>query len=129
MRYLGLCAFLGVAFLSCTPSIESTPAPDYVTARFDPSVPDVPTPTDLVRDPTTGLLRIPDAGNLSPAELEFIGGYLNTLNGYPPDTPATANFDSQVDPNTVTASNVRFRGVDACQFIDPIGQLPQQQPQ
>jgi len=107
MRYLGLCAFLGVAFLSCTPSLESTPAPDYVTARFDPSVPDVPTPTDLVRDPATGLLHIPDAGNLSPAELEFIGGYLNTLNGYPPDTPATANFNSQVDQSTVSASSVR----------------------
>jgi len=107
MRYLGLCAFGGVALLSCTPSLESTPAPDYVTARFDPSVPDVPTPTDLVRDPTTGLLHIPDGGNLSPAELEFVGGYLNTLNGYPPDTPATGNFDSQLDPSSLTPASVR----------------------
>ncbi len=106
MRYLGRCALLGVAFLSCTPSLDNNPPPDVVTARFDPSIQDVPTPTDLVRSPTTGLLQIPDGGNLSPAELEFIG-FLNTLNGYPPDTPATANFDSALASSTVTAADVQ----------------------
>ena len=100
MRYLGRCALLGVAFFSCTPSLDNNPPPDVVTARFDPSIQDVPTPTDLVRDPASGRLHIPDGGNLSPAELELIG-YLNTLDGYPPDTPAYANFDSNLQPNSV----------------------------
>ncbi len=124
MRYLGRCALLGVAFFSCTPSLDNNPPPDVVTARFDPSIQDVPTPTDLVRDPTSGRLHIPDGGNLSPAELELIG-YLNTLDGYPPDTPAYANFDSNLQPNSVTRGSVQVVDITTPTAPAPVATTPQ----
>jgi len=109
MRYFGLCAVLGLAPLACTPTLDSTVPPDVVTARFDPAVtpPDVPTPTDLAKDETTDLLAIPVSPSASAAEREFIEKFLNTLNGYPPDTPATANFDARLQPSSVNRSSVR----------------------
>ncbi len=124
MRYLGRCALLGVAFFSCTPSLDNNPPPDVVTARFDPSIQDVPTPTDLVRDPASGRLHIPDGGNLSPAELELIG-YLNTLDGYPPDTPAYANFDSNLQPNSVTRGSVQVVDITTPTAPAPVATTPQ----
>jgi len=124
MKYLGRCALLGVAFFSCTPSLDNNPPPDVVTARFDPSIQDVPTPTDLVRDPASGRLHIPDGGNLSPAELELIG-YLNTLDGYPPDTPAYANFDSNLQPNSVTRGSVQVVDITTPTAPAPVATTPQ----
>src|SRR5260370_41789423 len=108
MRYFGLCAILGLVWLACTPTLDSTAPSDVVTARFDPAVtpPDVPTPTDLAKDSTTGLLAIPVSPSAAAAEREFIEKFLNTLNGYPPDTPATANFDARFHPRRVNRTRV-----------------------
>ncbi len=110
MRYLVLCALLSLAFLACTPTVGSTVPPDLVTARFDPAAtpPDVPAPTDLAKDPNPpGLLAIPVSPTASAAEREFIEKFLNTLTGFPPDTPATANFDASLQPSSVNLGSVR----------------------
>ncbi len=113
MRYLILCALFGLVFLACTPTVGSSVPPDVVTARLDPAAnpPDVPTPTDLAKDPApplgSGLLAVPVSSTASAAEREFIEKFLNTMSGFPPDTPATANFDASLQPSSVNRGSVR----------------------
>ena len=76
---------------------------------FNPSAtpPAVPTPTDLVKSQTTGLLTVPVDPTSPPANQEFINDYLNTLNGFPTATTATAAVaGGDLDPATVNADTV-----------------------
>src|SRR5262245_34026922 len=83
------------------------PPPRVTFAQFDPtaSPPVLPTPTDLARDPTTGRITIPLAPNASPAEREF-AAYLESLDGFPPSSHATAPFSAPLAQNTLTPNNV-----------------------
>jgi hypothetical protein len=98
---------LAIAFAACNPDIPQTAASQYVTALFDPANSIVPTPNSLATDPTTGLLKVPIASNASPAQAEFTTDFLNTLDGYPRDTPARATFDGALVPTSVNAGSVR----------------------
>lgn len=108
---------LSAVFVACDPDIPRSNTgggnTSFVTALFDPgnSPPIVPTPTSLVTGPN-GLLRIPLAPNASAAQQELVG-YLNTLDGYPSDTPAKANFDGALDAATVNANNIRVFALGA----------------
>jgi len=108
MKRLVTLGFLALVFATCTPSIDTTNPPQFVTARLDLTTtpPIVPLPTDLAKDPTTGKLKIPLSPSASPAEVEFATGFLNTLAGFPPDTSATATFDGALDATTVNRSTV-----------------------
>jgi len=84
-------------------------------AVFDPTTSQVPTPTDLIRDPTTGLLAVPSAPTASDAEKEF-NAYLSTLNGYPTSTSATAmSVIGELDSSSL-AGNVLVYEVAATGF-------------
>ncbi len=112
LRALVLTALAAIPF-SCTPDIPQTPPTNVVIALFDPSAspPIVPTPTDLVYDFANRKLNIPIDPNASDAEKEFLG-YLNTLDGYPADTPGRVRFSGPaLDPATLTAANVRVMDV------------------
>jgi dienelactone hydrolase len=101
----GALAVLGVA---CNPSIPQVAPPNTVVAIFNPaaSPPQVPTPNALATNPLTGLLNVPTTGPAySPADTDF-ANYLNTLDGYPPDTPANAQFSSALQASTATANSV-----------------------
>jgi pimeloyl-ACP methyl ester carboxylesterase len=98
MKRIVFAWLLGAAFVACTPDVPQTAGADVVFARFAPPTA-VPTPTDLVRNPVTGLLNIPTDG-LSAAQAELVS-YLNTLDGYPSDTPARATFTGELDQSTV----------------------------
>lgn len=76
---------------------------------FDPSaIPArLPTPTDLAVNPTTGLVNAPVPPGASPAYAEFITSYLNTLNGFPVASTATADFVGDIDSSSVNANTVR----------------------
>lgn len=79
---------------------------------FDPKSdpPHIPLPTDLARDPVTGLLNVPLSASLSPAEREFTRDYLNTLHGFPQETGGSAEISGgDLDPASVTAETVRVR--------------------
>jgi len=99
---------LTVIAFSCTPDISQTPSASVVQALFDPSAspPIVPTPTDLVFNRATRTLNIPIDPNAKDAEKEFLG-YLNTLDGYPADTPGRVSFSGALNPASVTSANVR----------------------
>ncbi|MBK8481948.1 MAG: hypothetical protein IPL40_12360 [Proteobacteria bacterium] len=70
--------------LACAKELDPQPAPTgRVVALFDPALQVVPSPTDLVRDAETGLLRVPVADAATrPAQAAF-DRYLNTLDGVP----------------------------------------------
>lgn len=100
---------LAALLVACAPDIPNTPPPQVVTARFDPSAvpPVVPTPNDLASNAGTGKLTVPVPANASPADIEFITGYLNELDGFPGGATATASFDGELTEASVGASSVR----------------------
>lgn len=67
-------------------------------ALFDPaaSPPSLPLPTDLHLDSVTGLLKVPTLSGATAADLEWTT-YLNTLDGFPVDTPASLSFSAELD--------------------------------
>jgi hypothetical protein len=70
-------------------------------AVFDPTAtpPQGPFPTDMVKNPQTGLLAIPVDPNLSKAEQDFYA-YLNTLDGFPMSFPGTVAFTEGLDTDS-----------------------------
>ncbi len=93
---------------ACAPDISQRPAPNVVFIEFDPGaqVPVVPTPNDLARDPTTGLVVVPPTPNESAAQREFETTYLQTLAGFPFESTASALASDDLDPTSVTAQSV-----------------------
>lgn len=71
-----------------------------VRAIWDPNTATLPTPTDLVRDPTTGRLNLPIDPAQTAAEREF-RAYLNSLDGYPITSTLTIPVSGPVDEGTL----------------------------
>lgn len=103
---VGLVTLIGLGCSSGEPPLP--PAPSGTQVAFDPvsPSPQLPTPTDLIRDAKTGLLQIPVDDNATPAQKEF-NAYLRTLDGYPTSAVAQARFTGEIDPTTVKAGTVR----------------------
>ena len=89
--------------VACTKDLPQQAAPNVVVARFDPgSNPAVvPLPNDLATG-SNGLLHVTPPAGASGADLEFVG-YLNTLDGFPADTPASVTVPV-ASPLTTAAS-------------------------
>ena len=87
-----------IALGACQNTDVRTP-PDVIFANFDPtaSPPNVPTPNDLARDPTTGKITVPLGPNASAAEQE-LATYLESLDAFPPASHATATFTATLAP-------------------------------
>jgi hypothetical protein len=97
MRVYALLLLLAVG---CRGELESPPpVVPAVVARFDPlaSPPVIPLPNDLAL--VNGHPAIPDLPTDSPAQRE-LNAYLRTLDGFPPDSTATAAFTAPLDPST-----------------------------
>jgi hypothetical protein len=109
MRSVSLAIAAALAAAGCSPDIEKSPPPPTVEARFDPAAvpPVVPSPNSLALDPTGTHLDVarllpPDA---SAAEREQ-AAFLDTLNGFPADTPGMETFTGSLDASTVSKSTV-----------------------
>jgi hypothetical protein len=112
----------GLAVISCGSVLGCVaklppPLPTPTVMQFDPNAvpPRVPQPTSLVVNPTTGHidfslagLTLPDDCTksmlVSPAECEF-DKYLESLDGFPTVTPASAPASAALDMATLTAPN------------------------
>ena len=81
---------------------------------FDPgaATPRLPWPTDLLKDSVTGLLNVPTAAGASAADAEW-NTYLNTLDGWPVDTPATLAFSGDLDSTSVSSKAVLVASIPA----------------
>jgi len=101
---------LGLALLShgCAEEVTIYQAPGAIQAVFDPSAspPAVPTPTDLAKDQTTGLLKVPVADSTTDQAQAYFDTFLNTLNGYPTSATAEVKFGGELDETTVTKDNI-----------------------
>lgn len=109
MRSISLAVAAALAAAGCSPDIEKSPPPPTVEARFDPAAvpPVVPFPNSLALDPTGTHLDVakllpPDA---SAAERQR-AAFLDTLNGFPADTPGLETFTGSLDASTVSKSTV-----------------------
>lgn len=94
---------------------------DFMSVVFDPAAtpPKVPLPNDLAIDRTTGLLKVPDTDpSYSPAYVEFIRDYLNTLDGFPVSAAASVGVTGgDLDPASVNNDSVLVLDLDG----DPLG--------
>jgi len=98
-----------VPLTACAPDIPQGPRPaDAVVVKYDPGavVPIVPTPTDLVKDPTSGKLVIPTLPTDSAAQVEFNRDYLGGLNGFPHESIAEVLLSGDLNPASVTSKTV-----------------------
>src|SRR5215470_12475976 len=106
---------LAVGFAACSPDVPIGPdnSGNFVEAEFDPARGIIPLPNDLVAidpdtrkpdiDPNTGRIRrlhAPETGG-SDAQNEFNRDYLNQLDGFPLETPATVTFTGPIDLTSV----------------------------
>jgi len=113
-------AAAAIAAAGCTPDVPKDPVPEEMVYDLQSQPPNVPQPTVLVVNPTTrridfgqaGVVLPPDcatlkapsptgAPQLSQAECEF-DQYLQSLDGFPTVTPATAPASAALDPATLT---------------------------
>ena len=104
MKKLALVVAL-VGLAACSKDIEQDAPPTVVVANFNPGVnpPIVPAPNDLAFNPVTGTLNV--TTGVTPADQEF-EQYLNSLNGFPADTPASTTFNGPVNGSTITSDDV-----------------------
>ncbi len=102
-----LWVFCCVTFLGCSQP-KLPPARGGTQAQFDPfgSPPNLPLPTDLIRNRNTGLLQVPENTRASAAQKDF-NAYLNTLNGYPTSVVPEVRFTGVIDAKSVTENSVR----------------------
>lgn len=101
-----------VSIASCTPDIGHDPVPEAMEFDTEASPPRVPQPTGLIINPATGHIDFALAGTplpadcstsqvLSPAECQF-DRYLETLDGFPTLSPASAPATASLAPDTLT---------------------------
>jgi hypothetical protein len=111
MRLLTLLTAALLLASACTDPAARPPS-NAIWPRFDPSTGDIPSPSDLVRDPDAGKLDVPITPGLNPAEAEF-RAYLNTLDGFPTSTPALVHFSGAIAPDSITEQSLLVWKLDA----------------
>jgi hypothetical protein len=103
---------LGVLAVACTPDVGSDPTPTSMQLDLTATPPRAPQPTALIINPDTGKIDfgltgtpLPDdcaaQAALTPAQCEF-DKWLETLNGFPTVTVASAPASAALDPATAT---------------------------
>jgi len=97
---------------ACTPDVGSDPIPTAMELDLTATPPRAPQPTALIINPQTGHIDFRLAGTplpddcsaqqaLTEAQCQF-DQWLQTLNGFPTVTPATAPASGPLDPATLT---------------------------
>jgi hypothetical protein len=112
VRVFGVAAALAALAGACTPDVGSNPIPTAMEFDLTAVPPRAPQPTLLVVDPMTGHIKFSQAGidipddcatqtALTQADCQF-DQWLQTLNGFPTVTPASAPASGPLDPATLT---------------------------
>jgi hypothetical protein len=117
-RYLPLAGVILPLAFGCTPDVGSNPTPTAMELDLAATPPRAPQPTALIVNPGTGKIDfgltgtpLPDDCNaqqaMTPAQCEF-DKWLETLNGFPSVTVASAPASGPLDPNTATPGENLF---------------------
>jgi len=104
--FFGFVTALVIGMWACAPathteSNESQPLQPVVTALFNPSAGIVPFPNDLLLDPVTGTVNIPN-----PDGLDAIAS-VNTLDGFSTTGAITFYLSGAPDASTLTSANIK----------------------
>lgn len=106
LRRLWIAALPILLLLGCAEELTTMPVDKtLVQAVFDPSSSDVPTPTDLIKNPLTGLLAVPTAAGSSKAQAQW-NAYLSSLDGYPTGAGAEVSFSGAIDKTSISAKTI-----------------------
>ncbi len=102
----GVMAVLLAAMWACAPAThteadESQPLPQVTTALFDPSAGILPFPNDLLINPATGLVNIPN-----PDGLDAIAS-VNSLNGFSTTSAMSFYLDGAPKADTVNSNTIK----------------------
>ncbi|MBN1945967.1 MAG: hypothetical protein JW797_09845 [Bradymonadales bacterium] len=98
--YLFVAALAAAVCLSCQPDIGEDPPVSVVTAVLDPITGVLPMPNDILLDPETGLVAVPDLPTDDVLTLA-IKQDLRRLDGWSAYSPVSAPFDGPLDRDTI----------------------------
>jgi dienelactone hydrolase len=122
MNRICLALAFAIAGAGC-PSIdndgpEGTTGP---TVEFDPAASVIPFPNNLVRDPATGRVNLPEQCNESPAQTYVRTSTLNKLDGFGTfKVGMQFTLSEPADPATLTAANLKvFRRATGTDAVAP----------
>jgi hypothetical protein len=106
MRYLLVAGMVGVVSVGCAPDIQVDEGEGVApVVEFDPGNSIIPFPNNLLLDPMTGEVNLPEQCNEGPAQTALRELVLNELNGF-------GTFKTQIVVNTtepVAASSLEGR--------------------
>ncbi len=95
-------AGFGCANVEVDPGERSVPPLDGPTAEFDPSAKVIPFPDDLLIDPSTGKVALPEPCNEGAAAEEIRVAVLNKLDGFGTYEPAVqVSFSEPIDESSL----------------------------
>lgn len=108
-QYLSMSFLFVLVLLNCTPKTPIKPI-QQTYALFEPlgSLVQVPLPTDLVKNTTTGRLQIPIHTDQDPPAQQHFNRYLNTLNGYPTSAIPEVLFSRPILSETVNRHTIKI---------------------
>ncbi len=106
--------------LGCEPPVQHQDIVLGTRSLFDKDTGNIPLPNDLLKDPKTGLLNVPEAPGDSPLTVE-IKASIRMLNGWLTSSAITIPFDGLLDTATLTADNIYLYDITnaAATRVDP----------
>jgi hypothetical protein len=94
---------LAAVLAACSPDISQVPQTPQVVINFDPAASPavVPQPNNLAIDATTGLINVPPNVGDTPTQTAFNQTYLDTLDGFPMESPVTVTTSGDLKASTL----------------------------
>jgi len=119
-------ACLALALGACpSVTVDDNEGVQGPTVEFDPGSRVIPFPNNLLLDPATGKLKLPEQCNESAASTATRAGVLNTLDGFGTYQPAlNVTFTTPVDVATLEGKVLVFQRVTGGEPNDPLTAIP-----
>jgi len=118
---------LGLLGLAGCPDIKTDPGEGGAgpTVQFDPAASIIPFPNNLVLDPTTGRVNLPQQCNEAIAQTVIRAGVLNTLDGFGTyESALQVTFSEAVDATTLAGHVLLFQRARGTSANDPATAKP-----
>jgi hypothetical protein len=117
-RRFALAAIVG-AFVACAPDIARDPPATGIRPVFSSDTGQLPLPSDLLKNSTTGKLDLPLTATDSPLTVE-VKASINRLDGWLTAQTVTLPFEVRLDTSTLTYENVLLYDVTRASEDPPV---------